>query len=222
MKRFRTFAYMAICIFFILSYWIRSLQLGNRNFTCIKIWQINLYNWNFPCKNRHKGSDASWVGDIELPPEIAAELSDDECRPEPQEHRKPQKRKHGSQERHKQFEEDMNRCNILNNHAVRLVEAHRHVPRISRYNDHVQRVLFNDVAAQGNRLPPSFDPTVPPPGFHTFPRYQTPLAMWSRHVPVTHSRPPRCNLFRQNQTYHSNTYTNNDANNGPGTSSHPY
>ncbi|XP_018564932.1 H/ACA ribonucleoprotein complex non-core subunit NAF1 [Anoplophora glabripennis] len=168
---------------------------------------------------RHKGTDASWVGDIELPPEIAAELSDDECQPESEEPRKPQKRKHGSQERHKRFEEDMNRCNTLNTHAVRLVETQRQGPRISRYNDHVQRVLFSDVVSR-NRLLPTFDPTVPPPGFHSFPRIRGHNMKWQM-PPVTSLRPPRCLLSGQNQNY-SNTYTNNDANHGPGPSSHPY
>ncbi|KAJ8915043.1 hypothetical protein NQ315_016018 [Exocentrus adspersus] len=171
-----------------------------------------------------KGSDASWVGDVELPPEIAAQLSDDECPSETQEPRKPLKRRHDSQERHKRFEETMNRCNTLKSRTARLIDSRRHVPRMTQfdhYSDPVQTALLNDMSRRDMRLPPTllFDPTVPPPGFYNF--YRNEAAGNSmpgeRQQPMTPQRTTRCHaIFRQRQDYHLNGNYNGEQ--GPGSS----
>ncbi|CAH0563871.1 unnamed protein product [Brassicogethes aeneus] len=104
-----------------------------------------------------KGSDASWVGDMEVPDEMQ-EFSDDD-----DEHTKKggkklenqsRKRAHCSQERHKRFERSMNQCNTINTRVHRLIDA-RNNPAVRGANHRMINAFENVV----------FDPSRPPPGF---------------------------------------------------------
>ncbi|KAJ8984663.1 hypothetical protein NQ317_015754 [Molorchus minor] len=124
---------------------------------------------------KYKGTDASWVGDIELPPEVAAELSDDEDQHNLQEVRKAQKRKHGSLERHQHFEESMNRCNTLKTRMAQISDIRRQMHRTIGYSNNPHRFpndlfgndnrFFANENSPLNRIPVPFDPTVPHPVF---------------------------------------------------------
>lgn len=111
-----------------------------------------------------KGSDASWIGDVEVPEEMQ-EFSDDEDERLKKNHknRLERKRQHGSAERHKKFEKTMNQCNTLNTRVHKLLDARSSVIRNNTIPQN-SRADWNpyEIATAGSMM---FDPSRPPPGF---------------------------------------------------------
>ncbi|CAG9767121.1 unnamed protein product [Ceutorhynchus assimilis] len=112
-----------------------------------------------------KHSDASYRNDTEVPVEMA-EFSDDEKEREARRKKVGGKRKinDNSLERHKKYEQSMNRSNSL-------------YTKLSKLGDFRKKVITGRISgtpqpsAQPN-IPPEFDPTVPPPGFgQVYPDY---------------------------------------------------
>lgn len=112
-----------------------------------------------------KGSDASWVGDIEVPEEFE-DFSDDEKESRRKAGLRGNSRKRNSLERHKNFEQKMNKKNTVN--TVCEIARYQSGPSHSRQN---YQYLPPPLAV------PAFDPRTPPPpipNFHPFPPYQMP------------------------------------------------
>lgn len=127
-----------------------------------------------------KGSDASWVGDIEVPEEFE-DFSDDEKESRKKAGLKGASRKRNSLERHKTFEHKMNKRNTMDS-----------VSQIVKHQGGTSR------APQNHNLPPPlavpvFDPHTPPPhmqGYHSFVPH-----------PVPSQLPPNFTSMPGNWTY---------------------
>lgn len=125
-----------------------------------------------------KGSDASWLNDQEEPVEMG-DYSDDEKEREAKRVNKQGQLKRkfdDSLERHKRYEKTMNQCNILNTRVSKLRDAHHNVTQ------QIRPCRRDSNAAQ---FFPSFNPSIPPPGFgrpanYHFPSYTAPPPVFSQ------------------------------------------
>lgn len=91
-----------------------------------------------------KGTDASWLGDEELPSD-EIDSSDDECQSEQHSIRK--RHHNNSLERHKQFEHTENRCNTIKNQMTNMFDK-------LRTKQNVKHI---------HMFPHGFNPNIPPP-----------------------------------------------------------
>lgn len=118
---------------------------------------------HFFCFCSVKGSDASWVGDVEVPEEFE-DFSDDEKESKRKAGLKANSRKRNSLERHKHFEHKMNKKNTMD--TVCQLAKHQSGPSHTPQN---YQYLPPPLAV------PVFDPRTPPPpmqNFTPFPPHQ--------------------------------------------------
>lgn len=178
-----------------------------------------------------KGSDASWMGDAEVPPEFA-DYSDDENECYHRHGNKkisPHVKRTHSSENYKKFETTMNRKNILNT-------------KFSKYMDSFKQAHLSKAKLKRQQAPqistslPVFDPTVPPPNVAY---YHQPAAGSAQVVPpefvgVVYDLGENNNsgmgggytpnffmnnfVAHLNQTNSANYFTNHAGNNHPGPS----
>lgn len=111
-----------------------------------------------------KGSDASWVGDVEVPEEFE-DFSDDEKESKKKAGLKGGSRKRGSLERHKNFEHKMNKKNTMDT-VCQIAQSQGGPSRTPHSHQHLPPPL----------AVPAFDPRRPPPPppqhYHGFPPFQ--------------------------------------------------
>lgn len=107
-----------------------------------------------------RGSDASWVGDVEVPEEFE-DFSDDEKESRRKAGFKGASRKRNSLERHKTFEHKMNKKNTMDS----VCQIVKHQGATTAQTPQNYQYLPPPLAV------PVFDPQMPPPqlqGYHSF------------------------------------------------------
>lgn len=120
-----------------------------------------------------KGTDASWVGDSEVPPEFQ-DFSDDESefysRPGaterlPTNHQV--KRTH-SGDSHKKFENTMNKRNLLNTRFNKYMDKQTKLIKTKQRRPTAASTNTSTAAPQISSALLAFDPTVPPPNMRPY------------------------------------------------------
>lgn len=119
----------------------------------------------FYCQCSAKGSDASWVGDTEVPEEYE-DFSDDEKEQQKKIASKPNPRKRNSLERHRTFENKMNKRNTMDT-VCQIAKSQGGSGggggSSTQHQQPQQQQQFNYQHMPPPSAVPVFDPRMPPP-----------------------------------------------------------